>query len=546
MKAEADPIPSKENIWLISSLLVDALRMAVKEFSHLVPSSMIEEKAEIENPHTWMYHLRDILPGKAADQKEETHAMHLSLFLSYFYDGKKNQFEQVNHLLSQGKITRQHFEYLFVPGTVVLENSDPRGLAFKRLYQIQEWPSVTYRWGRLQSNRRIMDQNQETMHATFEVKTLRWEFDGNFYKSETSRNIVCYAEDDEPMEIQKLPHVPMAYLSETDRHFIRDRGEKFWACRKTNYVSYFGRATGSNDVYFGTRFMVDIWNFRRAFPNSETARSNATSDLSEDDMRQEKPPGDEFVFLLPLSVYAFNFQDKNWRTLLVSNTGEVEWNEAAFDTVVLAEDTKTLVKALVMNMIEPGNATDIISGKVLQNMLANRSISWDAVVLLDEAEVFLQERSLVDINRNALVSVFLRVLEYYDGILILTSNRVGIFDEGFKSRIQLAIHYDKLGLASRIQVWSNFIDRLATSQHGELDIDDLERHVNDLARYVLNGREIRNALTTGRQLARYEKKPLTYESLKHVIDVSSRFDKYLKDVNDGLDDDQLARDECLR
>ncbi|KAF2237724.1 P-loop containing nucleoside triphosphate hydrolase protein [Viridothelium virens] len=339
--------------------------------------------------------------------------------------------------------------------------------------------------------------------------------------------------------------------------------------------------------------MVDIWNFRRAFPNSETARSNATSDLSEDDMRQEKPPGDEFVFLLPLSVYAFNFQDKNWRTLLVSNTGEVEWNEAAFDTVVLAEDTKTLVKALVMNMIEPGNATDIISGKgnglvmllhggpgtgktltaesvaeyarkplyrvtcgdigtsptAVEKHLKNVLMlgkSWDAVVLLDEAEVFLQERSLVDINRNALVSVFLRVLEYYDGILILTSNRVGIFDEGFKSRIQLAIHYDKLGLASRIQVWSNFIDRLATSQHGELDIDDLERHVNDLARYVLNGREIRNALTTGRQLARYEKKPLTYESLKHVIDVSSRFDKYLKDVNDGLDDDQLARDECLR
>ena len=62
----------------------------------------------------------------------------------------------------------------------------------------------------------------------------------------------------------------------------------------------------------------------------------------------------------------------------------------------------------------------------------------DPVVLLDEAEVFLQERSLTDLNRNALVSgtflpsnsqaelgclghtkptfaVFLRTLEYYDG-----------------------------------------------------------------------------------------------------------------------------------
>lgn len=123
---------------------------------------------------------------------------------------------------------------------------------------------------------------------------------------------------------------------------------------------------------------------------------------------------------------------------------------------------------------------------------------------------------------------------------------MGVFDEGFKSRIQLAIHYEKLGLSSRKQVWKNFLDRLASSQHDELDIDDLERHIHDLARYVLNGREIRNALTTGRQLARYEKKPLTFEGLKHVIDVSNRFDKYLKEVNDGVDDDQLARDDCLR
>ena len=131
-------------------------------------------------------------------------------------------------------------------------------------------------------------------------------------------------------------------------------------------------------------------------------------------------------------------------------------------------------------------------------------------------------------------------------ILILTSNRVGIFDEGFKSRIRLAVHHDKLGLSSRKQVWRNFIDRLANSQHDELDIDDFDKHINELARYVLNGREIRNALTTGRQLARYEKKALTFESLKYVIDVSSRFDKYLKEVNDGVDDEQLARDECLR
>ena len=66
------------------------------------------------------------------------------------------------------------------------------------------------------------------------------------------------------------------------------------------------------------------------------------------------------------------------------------------------------------------------------------------MVLLDEADVFLEERTKLDLERNALVSVFLRVLEYYEGILILTSNRIGTFDEAFKSRVQLAIHYPLL------------------------------------------------------------------------------------------------------
>lgn len=51
------------------------------------------------------------------------------------------------------------------------------------------------------------------------------------------------------------------------------------------------------------------------------------------------------------------------------------------------------------------------------------STACQIVVLLDESEVFLEERSETDLQRNALVSVFLRAMEYYDGILILTSNR---------------------------------------------------------------------------------------------------------------------------
>jgi SpoVK/Ycf46/Vps4 family AAA+-type ATPase len=53
------------------------------------------------------------------------------------------------------------------------------------------------------------------------------------------------------------------------------------------------------------------------------------------------------------------------------------------------------------------------------------AVSWKAILLMDEADIFLQERDIQNVNRNALVSIFLRELEYFDGILFLTTNRPG-------------------------------------------------------------------------------------------------------------------------
>lgn len=58
-------------------------------------------------------------------------------------------------------------------------------------------------------------------------------------------------------------------------------------------------------------------------------------------------------------------------------------------------------------------------------------------MLLDEADVFLERRVNNDIKRNAMVGVFLRLLEYHQGILFLTTNRVSTFDDAFNSRISV-------------------------------------------------------------------------------------------------------------
>jgi SpoVK/Ycf46/Vps4 family AAA+-type ATPase len=202
--------------------------------------------------------------------------------------------------------------------------------------------------------------------------------------------------------------------------------------------------------------------------------------------------------------------------------------------------------------------------KYLESVL-HLSKNWGCVVLLDEADIFLEQRALNDLTRNALVSVFLRVLEYYEGILILTSNRVGTFDEAFKSRIQLSLHYENLTKGRRQKIWKNFIlrlkemDRLPPATVTEpgsrttkivqpigIDFNDIECYFSELSDFEMNGRQIRNAITTARQLAKFKGELMNFGHLKHVILVASKFDKYLNYVNGGFSDEEIARGEGVR
>ena len=99
---------------------------------------------------------------------------------------------------------------------------------------------------------------------------------------------------------------------------------------------------------------------------------------------------------------------------------------------------------------------------------------WNAIVLLDEADIFLQARSLNN-QQNALVSVFLRILEYYRGIMFLTTNRVKDFDDAIQSRISVALHYPSLGPDTRKTIWGNLLKKGTTSKGpANLTAEDLD------------------------------------------------------------------------
>lgn len=140
--------------------------------------------------------------------------------------------------------------------------------------------------------------------------------------------------------------------------------------------------------------------------------------------------------------------------------------------------------------------------------------------------------------------VFLRILEYFEGLLILTTNRVGRFDEAFKSRIQLALGYPNLNERQREKIWLNFFDLLHKDVE-PFDIQDLKLNVSKLAKHKINGRQIRNAVTMARHLAKLRGQRLVYRHVMDAVDSTVKFSQYLENLKGGSDD-EFAEDSGLR
>ncbi|KAJ6602460.1 P-loop containing nucleoside triphosphate hydrolase protein [Mycena vulgaris] len=311
----------------------------------------------------------------------------------------------------------------------------------------------------------------------------------------------------------------------------------------------------------------------------------------------EEIPGfpDENLWLLPGSVFGFNLTKKMWSVFPVTEIGPVSFDENAWDHLVLDPETKVLIKSLVQ-VTRNSNTTsniinDVITGKggglicvlhgppgtgktltaeavaehlkrplyivgtselstkpstleeKLKSILSLAS-TWDSVLLLDEADVLLEQRSLHEIERNSLVSVALRALEYHRGVLFLTTNRIKTFDVAFLSRFSIAIKYPEHDLHSRRVIWRKFFElagvktedadgsgRSTPTDMVKLDdptkvstISDAE--LDALAEKPFNGRTIKNLVRTAQALALASDEPM---SKAHVDIVVKSQEKFLRE-----------------
>ncbi|KAF4453640.1 P-loop containing nucleoside triphosphate hydrolase [Fusarium albosuccineum] len=246
------------------------------------------------------------------------------------------------------------------------------------------------------------------------------------------------------------------------------------------------------------------------------------------------------------SVAGYSLRDNEWDTFDIDSISEVTFDTQAFDALILPDDQKQQILSLVsVHENERFSFDDLVKGKGkgmvfllygdpgVGKTLTAESVAdycrkpllrldagtlgtsassverglqdafdlaekWHALLLLDEADVYLEQRKSKNLVHNGIVSVFLRMLEYYHGILFLTTNRITSFDRAFMSRIHLAIEYKPLSQSSRLALLYTFLKQTSDESAETLSRSGFLVKVSE---EELNGRQIKNLVRTACALA---------------------------------------------
>jgi hypothetical protein len=139
----------------------------------------------------------------------------------------------------------------------------------------------------------------------------------------------------------------------------------------------------------------------------------------------------------------------------------------------------------------------------------DRAQRWNAILLLDEADVYVAKRG-DDLEQNAIVGVFLRVLEYYDGALFMTTNRSESVDDAIASRCTARIDYDIPTREDQARIWRVIADVSGTAISDELIEVAVERHSN------LSGRDIKNLVKLASMVSASREEPIGIGTIEFV------------------------------
>ncbi|KAK8084452.1 AAA family ATPase [Apiospora hydei] len=494
-----------------SKHIIVALRKVIGTYQGI---DFTSKTVSIMEPPRCLFHYRDKLRQHAEASGDQELKEHMHLILQYTERVLSQEIKMFDSFLS-GRLLAPEIEHsqiwmLFSPGCLVYEETNLGG-KLSRLRSIEEEKDPkTYR---------VVSWILYTEH----VRQV-------YGKIGLAHHQIKIGHYDGRRPIFGLSAIPLHFHPEEDR--IRQDHLKQGRCHPAGFI------LGS-----------------QAYDSTEKASQN----LSEEE-----------VMTCSSLIRGISLESRSWCYFRVNDITEVAYNDAAFEGLVLHEQKKRLIRSLVGHdpTSNSNEYDDLIQGKgrglifllhgppgvgktftaesiadhtrrpLLKitsgelslggawveerlSLLFSLATRWNAIILLDEADAFMQERKLGSFESNWLVSTLLRVLEYYRGIMFLTTNRVETLDHAFKSRIHLCVSYPPLSADARRQLWKATISRAHAGRLPEwLTPDIMDQFVDP----NINGREIRNIVSTGLALARGDKRGLIAADIFDALTALKQFE----------------------
>lgn len=375
------------------------------------------------------------------------------------------------------------------------------------------------------------------------------ENDGKSYVMTRKNKIInCYEGE------RHLSLVGISFMTKKEKKELQKQGQKYVELtQKPHYKSYKGNLVRQS--YFGSysfssngRIMIDLKSLLQMDPNY---KNYINIDVVSHETMQDVP--NDKLHICGTVLYGFSFSCKKWGEFSINDISSIDFKKDAIDKLVLDEETKKMVISLVKH--SKNKFSDIIDGKgggsifVLHGstgtgktltaeavaeylekplysisvgelgtdpqqleknlrMILDMATNWNSVILLDEADIFLEKRDGKNITRNAMVGIFLRLLEYHQGVLFLTTNRIKKIDPAFHSRISIPILYQEHDANARKQIWINLLDSAKITHL-------TEENLEELSALNINGRQIKNAIRMAMALAEDDNKG--FVELKHLM-----------------------------
>ncbi|KAL8709243.1 MAG: hypothetical protein Q9220_005986 [cf. Caloplaca sp. 1 TL-2023] len=551
-----------------------------RQLEHDQNRNWLQQEQTINAPaHVELWYWSELSIAARSNQCNEQGRQDLQMLLDHLSDMYLEDVKLVTSIATMSRICTKDLWCLFRPGTLVVAKpfqDEPQlfqvhdsrftGWSKEKTFVVDVW---AFSW-----------TGSELIQEYYTFETRKWE------------------KHNEEMLITDLPCYPIAYYKDKIGHYgfdavddlktkLLERGKAFRGlCRDSvqgRPHTYQGElladtekdswlrsmALSDRDFYSGLR-STWMWRFAEKTANDDLTAENGN------------------YLLLPARVLGYCFNLKAWAQFHVEKVGTTEAPdlEQMMAKLIFPEEFAS-VKEDLQILIEqhgrtvPPSITDPIKGKgaglvvlfhgppgvgktltaetlakcagkplyvagasdigldpktaeATLRRLFELAERWGAVLLIDEADVFLDSRGTKgegDMLKNALVSTMLRVLEYFKGILIMTTNRVMTFDIAMLSRCNYTVNLKFLTLKQEKAIWQGYVDQL--NEQNSSGKSEIELYIDLITKRVtgLSGREIRNVFTTAQTLAQAETNKKVEK--KHLERVYDRLQTFLEEMRDN-------------